>query len=246
MKNKDLWKASKFEIEDGKLKASRNSKNVSIASRLMVDLIAKFYQEMIPLYCKGKLLDLGCGNVPLYAFYQNYITDSICVDWENSLHVNPYLDFHADLNQPLPLESNAFDTVILSDVLEHLRKPEQLLKEIFRVLKPGGHLLVNVPFYYSIHEEPFDYFRYTEYALKSMAEDAGFEIKKINTLGGILDVIADVYAKLLIYIPILGAWLANFVQWKAKLLSQTFFSKKIQNKTANRFPLAYGLVLKKT
>ena len=45
----------------------------------------------------GYLLDLGCGKVPLYLIYKSHITDSICVDWGNSLHGNDYIDSECDL-----------------------------------------------------------------------------------------------------------------------------------------------------
>jgi len=69
----------------------------------MCDLIAKVYDENVKRFVKGKLLDLGCGKVPLYIAYKNYITDNICVDWENTLHRNPHIDHYCDLTKALPL-----------------------------------------------------------------------------------------------------------------------------------------------
>ena len=83
MKNIEKWTPSKFVISNGKLKASRNKNEVGISSRLMIDLIALLYDEYIPKYVKGNLVDLGCGKVPLYAVYKNYIDENICVDWGN-------------------------------------------------------------------------------------------------------------------------------------------------------------------
>ncbi|PKP45540.1 MAG: hypothetical protein CVT95_08515, partial [Bacteroidetes bacterium HGW-Bacteroidetes-12] len=129
MQSKDQWIPSKYILKRNKLKASRNKKDVTVSSRLFVDLVASFYQENIPLYVSGNLLDLGCGKVPLYEAYKNYTLDVTCVDWANTIHKNPFLDIETDINQPLPIESKIFDTVILSDVLEHIRKPEELIAE---------------------------------------------------------------------------------------------------------------------
>lgn len=59
MKNKDQWRHSKFVFQKGKLRAFRNSSEVLISSRLMVDLVAKFYDTYLIQYARSKLLDLG-------------------------------------------------------------------------------------------------------------------------------------------------------------------------------------------
>lgn len=117
MKNRDKWQPSKYILKKGKLIASRDRKEVGVASRLMADLVAKFYDKALRQHATGKLLDLGCGKVPLFNAYEEYITDNICVDWENTLHENEYLDFESDLTKNLPFEDNEFNTIILSDVL---------------------------------------------------------------------------------------------------------------------------------
>ena len=80
MKNKEFWKPSKFIYKNKKLIASRDPKEVSISSRLMIDIIAQFYDNYLKLYARGNLLDLGCGKVPLYEAYKDYIIDNTCVD----------------------------------------------------------------------------------------------------------------------------------------------------------------------
>ncbi|HRF81361.1 MAG TPA: methyltransferase domain-containing protein, partial [Flavobacteriales bacterium] len=77
----------------------------------------------------------------------------------------------------------SFDTIILSDVLEHIRKPEALVKEMYRILAPGGQVIMNVPFYYGLHEQPFDYYRYTQFALRAITEDAGFAVVELEAIG---------------------------------------------------------------
>jgi SAM-dependent methyltransferase len=96
------------------------------------------------------------------------------------MHQNSFIDTYCDLNETLPFESGSFDSVLLSDVLEHIRKPEKLITEIYRILKKDGVLIMNVPYYYCLHEEPFDYFRYTEFALKSMTSDAGLKVELLQ------------------------------------------------------------------
>lgn len=245
MKNKDQWTPSKYTFKKGKLKASRNKKDVTISSRLFVDLVASFYQKNIPLHVAGKLLDLGCGKVPFYAAYKNYITENICVDWENTLHKNPFLDIETDINQPLPIENEVFDTVILSDVLEHIRKPEELIAEIHRIMKPNGKFILNIPFFYWLHEQPFDYFRYTQFALKSMLEDAGFTVMKLEPMGGVPEIMTDVFCKNMLAVPIIGKPTVLLSQFTTRIFLKTGIGKKVSKKTAEKFPLGYFVVVEK-
>ena len=66
MKNISNWVPSKYNIKNNSLKGSRNTKYVTVSSRLVADIIAAFYYTNIPKYVSGKLLDLGCGMAPLY------------------------------------------------------------------------------------------------------------------------------------------------------------------------------------
>ena len=245
MQNVKKWKPSKFVYKKGKLVASRNKQEVSLSSRLMAGLIAKFYGHALPTYAKGNLLDLGCGKVPLYEAYKDKISNCICVDWDNSLHKNIFSDMTMDLNDSLPFEGKSFDTIILSDVLEHIKNPQSLWIEINRILKENGVLIMNVPFHYWIHEHPFDYFRYTRYALENFADESGFEIITLCELGGIIEVLADLIAKSTIGIPLFGPCIASFAQWKSGITLKLPIGKKIMKKTSKNFTLAYGLVARK-
>ncbi len=184
MKNPQVWTASKFELRGGSLRASRNLAEVGAGSRLIAELIAGFYSAAIPRYVNGALLDLGCGKAPMYGLYSRYSDSVTCVDWANSRHLNPHLDLIQDLNEPLRLGSETFHTVLLSDVLEHIPKPSELLTEISRVLVSGGILIMNVPFMYGIHEQPHDYYRYTRYALTHLLTAAGFDVVELTSIGG--------------------------------------------------------------
>ncbi len=245
MKNKALWKPSKFVYKKNKLIASRDAKEVSVSSRIIVDYIAEFYDKEIEKNVSGKLLDLGCGKVPLFGAYKNFVTENICVDWNNSLHKNQYLDFEVDLNEKLPFDDEEFDTVILSDVLEHVMYPRKLLGEIRRILKNGGKLLLNVPFYYQIHENPYDFFRYTQYALKMFAEESNFEITYLEVKGGIFAVAGDLLGKGLIAIPYIGKYFVTFLNFGIKQFTNTRIGSRLSDKSKNRFPLVIFMIAKR-
>ncbi len=176
MKNSENWVATKYELKNGRLRGSRNPKHLGVSSRLMTDITATFYQKYLPLHARGRLADLGCGFVPFYMLYKDLITQSICVDWPNSAHKNDFLDITCDLNKPLPMADSAADTIVISEVLEHIANPELLWQEMARILAPGGKILLSVPFFYKIHEAPYDYYRYTEFALRHLAEKNGLSV----------------------------------------------------------------------
>jgi SAM-dependent methyltransferase len=134
----------------------------------------------------GKLLDVGAGSSP----YEDLIMASgkvskyIKLDFASSdYHQGHNLDLTWD-GKSIPLDAQDIDTVFMTEVLEHVHKPGELLREVRRVLKPGGILFMTVPFTWPMHELPFDYHRFTPIALRAYLEEAGFDVKGIQLLGG--------------------------------------------------------------
>ena len=84
MKNAEAWRPSKYIQRNGHLAASRDRAEVSVGSRLMTDLIARTYETNLPKHARGRLLDLGCGKVPLYLAYRGLVAENTCVDWQNT------------------------------------------------------------------------------------------------------------------------------------------------------------------
>jgi len=246
VKNADRWQPSKFVFRGGRLRASRDRREVSIGSRLAADLVAAQYDRHLKEHARGRLADLGCGKVPLYEAYRALVAETFCIDWQNSLHGGEYLDLACDLSGPLPLPDQAFDTVILSDVLEHLPEPQALWHENARILCKDGRLLLNVPFLYGLHEVPHDYYRYSEFALRRFAAGAGLEVLLLERTGGAPQVLADIAAKmLLLYFPRAGAWAADALQRAAALFARTRVGGRISAATAAQFPAGYFLVARK-
>lgn len=129
-------------------------------------------QKRLPLMT-GVVYDLGCGIRPYAKDILQHANQYVGVDWSNTLHVSQ-ADIVADLNLPLPIASSVADTVVSFQVLEHLRAPQEMLNEAYRILRKGGRAFISVPFQWWIHEAPYDYFRYTRYGLESMLATAGF------------------------------------------------------------------------
>lgn len=74
----------------------------------------------------------------------------------------------------VPFASGSFDVVICAELLEHVRHPDAVLHEAFRLLRREGKLLVTVPFLFRIHADPYDFGRYTDYYWRQLLEEIGF------------------------------------------------------------------------
>jgi SAM-dependent methyltransferase len=245
VKNRERWHPTKFVYKRGRLIASRDVREVSPGSRLFVDAVARFYDVNLRRHARGRLLDLGCGKVPLYIAYKDHVTDNVCVDWAGSLHGSEHLDFECDLTAPLPFADAEFDTILLSDVLEHIPRPEDLWKEIVRLLAPGGKLIMNVPFLYWLHEEPHDFYRYTEFALRRFVDLSGMRLVQLEPLGGALEVMTDIFSKNALRLPRIGKTVAIVAQGLASAFIRTSFGKRVSGATAESCPTGYSLVAEK-
>ncbi len=245
MKNIDKWVPSKFVYHKGRLTASTNTKEAGLPSRLIIEIVARYYDTYIKHFARGRLIDLGCGKVPLFEVYRNHVDEVICVDWENTLHQNRFVDFQCDLNERIPFLDGEFDTIILSDVLEHIQKPDQLWAEMARILRMDGHVIMNVPFYYWIHEAPYDFYRYSEYALRHFAESNGFRVEVLDPIGGSPEILADILVKNLYYIPAFGKFAAMIFQNLSLLFIRTKIGRFISKRTSRIFPLGYFMIAKR-
>ncbi len=105
-----------------------------------------------------------------------FVTDWLSSQTHN--HVDVFCDAHR-----LPFGDGEIDSVLLTEVLEHLADPRQALQEAFRVLKDGGGLLVTTPFLYQAHQRPFDFFRFTYDGLILIAMEAGFRDVSVTRRG---------------------------------------------------------------
>jgi SAM-dependent methyltransferase len=199
------------------------------------------YAQAIRTYARGLLLDLGCGSVPLYRFYRDYVTDNVCIDWAGTFHKTEHLDYECDLNREIPLPDHRFDTILATDVLEHIANPGGFWQEMARLLKPGGKIIVAVPFLYQVHEAPHDYARYTEYQLTRSCERHGLTVVSLEPYGGSVEVILDIIAKHLSFSKILSALHLAV----SKFLSRLLAGRKVYKKIARRFPLGYVLISEK-
>lgn len=145
----------------------------------------KFYQDelfkALKQHAKGKLLDIGCGNKPYKQLIEHQIESYLGCDIVQSENNTVDIICNAD---EIPMESSLFDTVISTQTIEHVENPQGLVAEAYRLVKPNGYLIISGPMYWPLHEEPFDFYRFTKYGFKHTIEHAGFEIETICPCGG--------------------------------------------------------------
>jgi SAM-dependent methyltransferase len=135
------------------------------------------------LNARGYVLDIGAGKqeirhyLPAYCHYFSLDYYQTATEWYHSIP-----QVFGD-GQALPIRANSIDTVLLLDVLEHLPTPEACVKEVQRVLRPGGKFILQVPFLYPLHDAPYDYQRWTCFGLRRLAQKYRFQIEMETSLG---------------------------------------------------------------
>jgi SAM-dependent methyltransferase len=144
----------------------------------LINNINKDIAKLLPY--KGRVLDLGCGTTPYKTDILRVADEYIGVDWGHSLHDDSNVDVIADLTKGLPFGDNDADTIVSFQVLEHLPEPDYFLSECYRVLRNGGTLFLTVPFMWHVHEQPYDYFRYTRYGLQYLLEKNQFTYVEVK------------------------------------------------------------------
>lgn len=151
----------------------------------IVDIENKKIMKSVLGDFKGIVLDVGCGESNEYLGFcpgDRYIG----VDMEKTNLTDAIGDAAF-----LPFKDESFDAVICNSVLEHVEKPKEVFKEIYRVAKPGGQCYIGVPFLINYHPVPEDFQRWTKVGFLKECEEVGFKEIKMYTIPGIMNLFED-------------------------------------------------------
>lgn len=114
----------------------------------------------------GKMLDFGCESKP----------------YKDLFYVDEYIDLYYD-EKHIHLDNGSIDCIFTSEVFEHIFNIDEIIKELNRVLKKEGKILITTPFVWDEHEKPYDFARYTSFRIRYLLEQNGFKVismKKTN------------------------------------------------------------------
>lgn len=128
----------------------------------------------------GNVLDFGCGSKPyeeLFTAADRYTGVDIEVSGHD--HSDSKVDRYYD-GKTLPFRDALFDSVVCFEVFEHVFNLDEVLAEIRRVMRPGGRLLLSIPFAWHEHEVPYDFARYTSFGFRHVLEKNGFEVVEVE------------------------------------------------------------------
>lgn len=155
-------KKSPFTTEGG-LYALPRRRRIGTPARIAIDQFIRRHAT------RNRTLDLGAGQSP----YQSLFPNRIALDrvFSHGLHVQ------GDAAM-LPFRDETFDCVLCTELLEHVMEPKMAVQEMWRILKPGGMVILTTRFCYPIHMAPHDFWRFTRHGLIYLFR--GWEIKAVE------------------------------------------------------------------
>ena len=199
-----------------------------------------FVREAAASLPEGALvLDAGAGDCPYKHLFSEarYESADFCqVDkaYGEITHVCDLTD--------IPVEDNRYDLILLTQVLEHLPEPQDVLREMLRILKPGGELWLSAPLFFAEHEVPYDFYRYTQFGLDHLLQSAGFALRRMEWLEGYYGTLSYQFGDAAIALPYhpknyggglvgaIAAVMALFVKPLFLLLSMLFSRLDVREK----------------
>jgi SAM-dependent methyltransferase len=168
--------------------------------RALFKAIAPIAREL-----RGDVLDFGCGSKPYRALFtacDRYVGVDIAVSGHN--HAESEIDVYYD-GKTLPFDDASFDAAVSFEVFEHVFNIDAMLVELRRTLKPGGRIVLTMPFAWPEHEVPYDFGRYTSFGIAAVMERAGFAVERIEKTNGMVEAVHQLwieYVTMRLFLPL--------------------------------------------
>lgn len=195
------------------------------------------YSALRGIALPGKVLDLGGSRK---SGYHELFRGSPQFTVANIDESYGY-DLKFDVQERFPVADASYDHVVALNLLEHLYAPMTTLAESLRVMKPGGTFVSATPFLVQVHGCPYDFYRYTDTALRRMVTEMGFAVERVEPMGK--GVFAVIYQNASWLLP---GPLRRLFLWKCVMMDRVLcrLSKRYKELSAN-YVLGYLLVAKK-
>ena len=209
--------------------------------KITSELSLRCLTEAAGRHARGRLIDLGCGAKPYEAVFAPFIDSYFGVDFGATADLHYGEDTKADLlvdGTDTKLPASSFETVLSTQVLEHVFDTEAFLAECHRLLAPGGKGIFTVPFVWQCHAEPNDFYRFTRYGLERLFVDRGFRVVELRPIGGayaalLQTAIVSIHCREIKSLPyriVRKLWnflLLPVLNWKALHLDRLFWNDKL-------------------
>jgi SAM-dependent methyltransferase len=206
------------------------------------ETIKRALAEAASKYARGKLVDIGCGTKPYEPLFRPFVETYFGVDFEGPAESNYGSATRADLYADCTatgLEAGSFDTLVSTQVMEHILDTAKYLAECHRLLRPGSFGIFTVPFAWQCHAEPYDFYRFTRYALDELFRRHGFEMVELRNLeGGYATLLQTRIVSQFLHTEKMAPWarkwrglqrrvLVPWLNWKGLHLDRAFWNEKL-------------------
>lgn len=186
---------------------------------LMLSALARVLRQEIARTLSGRsglrVLDVGCGNKPYYPFFAEHAAEYRGIDMK--------LDELADdigSVDALPYPDGSFDVVLCTQVLEHVEDPSGAVRELFRVLRPGGTVFLSTHGVWVYHPDPVDLWRWTIEGLERLFRTSadGWDDVRVTPNGEVVACLACLANQYVTFVPLVGRWLVLLINLVAERL----------------------------
>jgi SAM-dependent methyltransferase len=201
----------------GRIAANRRAIDVELAAdpearKVLSPALLGLTDALLPRLlerARGTLLDAGAGTQPFRAAVEGRVDRYVAYDIEAR---RDDVDLIGTVEDMSAVADASVDTLLCSEVLEHVPHPSIAVAEFARIVAPGGSLVLSVPFLARLHEEPYDFYRYTRHGLRTLLDDAGFDVDEIVETGSLCSFLGHQVAVAVLGVTWHVRWLRRWVR----------------------------------
>jgi len=197
----------------GLVRRSSTGESIWHHHHIVLSLLDRWISFSAYPYVEGDLLDFGCGAQPYRHLFEPKCKRYVSADVAPAHGV--VLDLLLNPGEPLPLPDKSFDTILSTQTLEHVLDVKLYMSECQRLLRPGGHLILTVPMQWRMHEQPYDYWRFTRHGVMALLSGVELNVCDLSPCGGAWALAGQIINSHLSETGRGSRWVYGFVNWLA-------------------------------